>query len=59
MRTLGMVGDASWYVLPLCRACGQGRGVSLVVEEGCGLAPANIQETCGRNEHDVSSSMTG
>jgi hypothetical protein len=59
MRTLGAVGDASWYVLPLCRECGQRRGVSLVVDAGCGLAPANIHETCGRKEHDDSSSMTG
>ena len=48
LRVLGMAGDRSWYVLPLCRACSLKRGASLVVEDGCGLAPASIDETCGR-----------
>jgi len=48
LRAPGMVGDASWYVLPLCHPCSQKRGATLIVDESCGLAPANVEETCGR-----------
>ncbi len=47
MRTFGMVGDASWYIVPLCRQCLELRGATLTVDEGCGLAPARAEETCG------------
>jgi len=47
MRALGMVGDASWYVVPLCRECNGRRGATLTVEDGCGLASARVEETCG------------
>lgn len=47
MRAPGMVGDASWYILPLCRDCNRKRGATLTVEGDCGLAPARAEETCG------------
>ena len=47
---LGMVGDASWYVLPLCEMCSRRRGESLTVDDDCGLAPASLVETCGRHQ---------
>lgn len=58
MRTLDMVGDASWYVLPLCRDCSRKVGAFLTVDDGCGLAPASIAETCGRAEAADPSSMS-
>lgn len=58
MRTLGMVGDASWYVLPLCSPCSLKQGTTLVVADGCGLAPANIDETCGRAQVEDPSSRS-
>jgi len=50
MRTLGAVGDASWYVLPVCGDCNLRRGATLTVDDGCGLAPASAEETCGKAE---------
>lgn len=47
IRTLGSVGDSTWYILPLCETCGQKHGVALVVHDGCGLASSNLGETCG------------
>lgn|ERR1035438_3639052 len=47
VRVLGMRGDASWYVLPLCLACSQKPESALMVDDGCGLAPTSLQETCG------------
>lgn len=47
MRTLGMVGDASWYILPLCRECNRKQGATLTVDAECGLASAKPEETCG------------
>jgi hypothetical protein len=47
MKPLGMVGDASWYVIPLCGHCQRKSGVTLQVEDDCGLAPTNLNETCG------------
>jgi len=58
MRILGMVGDASWYVLPLCAACSRRRGEALIVSDDCGLAPANIDETCGRASGQDSSTRS-
>lgn len=58
MRTLGTAGDTSWYVLPLCTSCSLKQGKPLIVEDGCGLAPANIDETCGRAQIEGSSSRT-
>jgi len=46
----GMRGDASWYVVPLCQDCCQKLGGVLIVEDDCGLAPANVSETCGSRE---------
>ena len=47
MKPLGMVGDASWYVIPLCAHCQRTSGLTLQVGDDCGLAPANLSETCG------------
>jgi len=50
MKAFGMVGDASWYILPLCRECNRKRGTTLTVENGCGLASARVEETCGLSD---------
>lgn len=47
MKALGMVGDASWYILPLCRECNRKQGATLTVDDGCGLASVRAEETCG------------
>ena len=47
MKALGMVGDASWYILPLCRECNRKQGAILTVDDGCGLASVRAEETCG------------
>jgi len=44
----GQVGDASWYVLPLCESCHRAQGATLTVDDACGLAPVYARETCGR-----------
>lgn len=46
----GLVGDASWYVIPLCESCHQRSAEILMIEDECGLAPAHTRETCGREE---------
>lgn len=50
LRIQGQVGDASWYVIPLCEACHRKHGATLIVEEACGIAPAHPRETCDREE---------
>jgi len=47
MRALGKVGDATWYIVPLCQACNRKQGATLTVEAECGLAPTRPEETCG------------
>lgn len=49
-RVPGLVGDASWYVVPLCESCHQRSGAFLTIEDDCGLAPVHTRETCGREE---------
>jgi hypothetical protein len=58
MGPLGLVGDASWYVVPLCTPCSQKLGAQLIVDDGCGLAPANLEETCGNGSEEDSTSMS-
>lgn len=43
----GMVGDRTWYVVPLCSECGRSLAERLRLEEDCGLVSANPGETCG------------
>jgi len=50
----GMVGDASWYVLPLCATCNRQQGARLVVADDCGLAPTSPGETCGTDGEGAS-----
>jgi hypothetical protein len=50
MGAFGMVGDASWYIIPLCSECNRRQGASLTIEDDCGLAPASTLETCERHE---------
>jgi len=52
MKALGMVGDASWYVIPLCSDHSRQRSGALQVEDDCGLAPASQDETCGHDEEE-------
>jgi hypothetical protein len=48
MHLPGLVGDSSWYILPLCAACSREVGGTLTVDDECGLAPADVGQTCGR-----------
>lgn len=52
MHALGMRGDATWYIVPICQACNGRFGATLVVDDGCGLAPAREEETCALNEDE-------
>ena len=38
------------YVIPLCRACRDKKGQELVIFDGVNLVPADIADTCGREQ---------
>jgi hypothetical protein len=59
LNPLGVVGDASWYVVPLCGPCSLRLGAHLTVDDGCGLAPTSPGETCGgKSAEDLASGST-
>ncbi len=56
LQALGR-GDASWYIVPVCRACASRKGARLTVEEDCGLVSAQVLETCGRDDAEQTSRL--
>lgn len=56
LQALGR-GDASWYIVPVCRGCASRKGARLIVEEDCGLVPAQVLETCGRDDAEQTSRL--
>jgi hypothetical protein len=40
--------DASWYIVPLCKAHNAEKGMSININNAVQLVPANISITCGK-----------
>ncbi len=41
-------GDASWYIVPLCREHNSEHGRSLTISDNVTLVPADVNRTCAR-----------
>lgn len=42
--------DSSWYIVPLCEKHNRETGKSLEISAAINLAPANVNNTCGKKK---------